>query len=153
MKGITGFIIILGGVIILILMGFLSMLVRSGRKQEKTLYRHMILADVLNLSFERDQEQLDYVLHEALKLTESEYGYIYLYDEEKQEFMLNSWTRGVMEACEVADKQTKYQLDKTGIWGEVVRQGKPIIINDFNKPHPLHPFSSRRRGRGLRCLG
>jgi hypothetical protein len=38
------------------------------KKREKTLYRHMILADILTFSFYSSQEQLDYVLHEALKL-------------------------------------------------------------------------------------
>ena len=35
------------------------------------------------------------------------------------------------------DIQTVYDLDKTGIWGEAVRQGKPIILNDFQKEHAL----------------
>lgn len=108
-----------------------------GKKQEKVLYRHMILTDVFIRSFKGRQEQLDYVLHEALKLTESQYGYIYLYDEDRREFSLNSWTRGVMEECEVAEKQSIYQLDKTGIWGEVVRQRKPIVVNNFAQPNPL----------------
>lgn len=107
------------------------------RKQEKVLIRHMILADVLSRSFKNTQEQLDYVLHEALRLTESQYGYIYFYDEEKREFTLNSWTKGVLEQCEVTEKQTRYQLENTGIWGEVVRQRKPIVVNNFDLPNPL----------------
>ena len=100
------------------------------------LNRNMILADVLTRNFKNRQEQLDYVLHEALKLTESQYGYVYLYDEEKQEFSLNSWTKSVIEECEVVMKSSVYKLDTTGIWGEVVRQKKPIIINDFEQPNP-----------------
>ncbi|HAN20878.1 MAG: hypothetical protein A2Y15_04650 [Clostridiales bacterium GWF2_36_10] len=112
------------------------------KKTEKILYRHKILVDVLNSNFKSRQEQLDYVLHQALELTESKYGYIYMYDEEKRQFTLNSWTIGVMEACQVMDKQSTYHLDKTGIWGEVVRQRKPIIVNNFKQPNPLkkgHP--------------
>lgn len=107
------------------------------KRKEKTLYRHMILVDMLSHRFKGKREQLDYVLNEALKLTESQYGYIYLYDEEKKEFILNSWTKGVMEECTVVQKQTKYQLEETGIWGEVVRQRKPILVNDFGQPNPL----------------
>src|SRR5690606_7501239 len=65
------------------------------------------------------------------------YGYIYLFDENKEEFSISSWTNGVMPDCGVIDKQTKYQLDRTGIWGEVVRQRRPVIVNDFNAPNPL----------------
>lgn len=42
-----------------------------------------------------------------------------------------------MEECHVLDPQTKYQLEKTGIWGEVVRQRKPIVVNEFAAPNPL----------------
>lgn len=107
------------------------------RKLQRMMYRHKILADVLTMSFQGIQEQLDYVLHQSLLLTESKYGYIYLYDEDNQEFTLNSWTNGVMEDCAVTDQQTKYRLDKTGIWGEVVRQRKPIVVNNFEQANPL----------------
>ncbi len=107
------------------------------KKREMALYRHRILADILSHGFQNRHDQLDYVLHEALKLTESKYGYIYLYDEERREFTLNSWTSGVMDACTVAEKFTVYQLDQTGIWGEVVRQRRAIVINDFEQPNPL----------------
>ncbi len=107
------------------------------KRQEKVLYRHMILADVITRDFFDRQEELDYVLHEALKLTESQHGYIYLYDEATEEFTLNSWTKGVMKECTVADKQYRYQLSKTGLWGEVVRQGKPIIENHYGDANPL----------------
>lgn len=107
------------------------------RQREKVLQRNMILADVLTRSFQSRQEQLDYVLHQSLELTESQYGYIYLYDEEAKEFTLNSWTKGVMEACDVTEKMSIYQLAGTGIWGEVVRQRKPILVNDFEQPNPL----------------
>ena len=107
------------------------------RKREKATQRLSILLDVLTRSFPSTQEQLDYVLHEALKLTDSVFGYIYMYDEQQQVFTLNSWTRGVMDSCRVINPQTLYALEKTGLWGEVVRQRKPIILNDFQKPHPL----------------
>ncbi len=106
-------------------------------RQQKSLIRNKILVGVLNKSFESKQEQLDYVLHEALKLTESKYGYIYFYDEESREFVINSWSKDVMDACGVAEQQSKYYLDKTGVWGEVVRKRKPIIVNDFEASHPL----------------
>lgn len=35
------------------------------------------------------------------------------------------------------EPSTVYELDKTGVGGEAVRQGKPIIINDFAAPNAL----------------
>lgn len=83
------------------------------------------------------QEFLDYALAEAIKITDSKLGYIYLYNEATSTFNLNSWSKEVMEACAIANPQTCYELEKTGLWGEAVRQRKPIIVNDFEKDHPL----------------
>jgi len=83
------------------------------------------------------QELLDFALSEAITLTGSKIGYIYFYDDKKQEFTLNSWSKDVMKECTVVEQQTIYQLEKTGFWGEAVRQRKPIIDNDFSAPNPL----------------
>lgn len=82
-------------------------------------------------------ELLDFALEEALRLTQSKIGYIYYYNEAKQEFTLNSWSKDVMKECAIVDPKTCYALDKTGIWGEAVRQRKPIIINDYETSQPL----------------
>lgn len=79
---------------------------------------------------------LDYVLNEVIKLTKSTIGYIYYYNEETELFTLNSWSKDVLRDCMIVEKQTTYELAKTGIWGEAVRQRKPIIINDFNAHNP-----------------
>ena len=52
-------------------------------------------------------------------------------------FILNSWSKEVMKECEVAEPQNVYELDKTGLWGEAVRQKKAIMVNDFHAPNPL----------------
>ena len=83
------------------------------------------------------QELLDFALEEAITLTNSKIGYVYLYDETKEEFILNTWSKEVMKQCTIAEPQTIYHLDKTGIWGEAVRQARQIIVNDFQAPHPL----------------
>ncbi len=79
---------------------------------------------------------LDYALDELIKITDSKIGYIYFYDEVKKEFILNTWSKDVMKECEVAEPQTIYCLDNTGLWGEAVRQKKPIINNNFEAYHP-----------------
>ncbi|HCT29799.1 MAG TPA: hypothetical protein DIW31_03475, partial [Bacteroidales bacterium] len=80
---------------------------------------------------------LDLALDEAIKLTSSKIGYIYLYDADKKQLTLNSWSKNVMEECRIENPQTCYELDKTGIWGEVVRQRKEIVINNFMEEHSL----------------
>jgi PAS domain S-box-containing protein len=79
---------------------------------------------------------LDRALEEAIRLTGSSIGYLYDYDEEKKLFTLNSWSKDVMKECTILEKQTLYELDKTGLWGEAVRQRKPIITNDYKAENP-----------------
>jgi PAS domain S-box-containing protein len=82
-------------------------------------------------------ELLNFVLEEAISLTKSKLGYIYFYDDTKKEFILNSWSKDVMQQCKVMEPKTVYQLETTGIWGEAVRQSRPIMINDFKAFDPL----------------
>ena len=109
----------------------------SERRQEKNARRNKILADMLSNRFESKQAELTYVVGEVLKLTESQYSYIYLYDEQSNQFSLISWSDSVHEVCGVVDKQTIYHLNQTGLWGEVVRQRKPMIINDYQAENEL----------------
>jgi two-component system CheB/CheR fusion protein len=83
------------------------------------------------------QELLDLALEEAITLTRSKFGYIYHYSEDAREFILNTWSNGVMKECSIVDPQTCYGLEKTGLWGEVVRQRTTIMLNDFQADHPL----------------
>ena len=99
--------------------------------------RLQCLVRVLQHKAESVQEFLDYSLAEALKLTESRLGYIYHYNEKRREFVLNTWSREVMAECAVKGPQKVYALDNTGIWGEAVRQRRPLIVNDFQAATPL----------------
>lgn len=78
---------------------------------------------------------LDFALESAITLTRSKIGYIYFYSEEKREFTLFSWSKEAMEDCKIAEPQTVYSLEKTGLWGEAVRQRRPIIMNDYKAPN------------------
>lgn len=111
------------------------------RKQteENILQNEARLRSLVNIFQHRAEDVqgfLDYALSEAIQLTGSKIGYIYFYNEEKNEFTLNTWSNDVMNVCSVIEPETVYQLEKTGIWGEAVRQRKEIVVNDFMAPHP-----------------
>ncbi len=95
------------------------------------------LVHILQHQFDNTEELLEHALNEALKLTGSEFGYIYHYHEDRKVFELSSWSKSVMEKCHVVEKQTVYRLDLTGIWGDAVRGRKPIVVNNFQDFHPL----------------
>ncbi|MEW6195699.1 MAG: PAS domain S-box protein [Bacteroidota bacterium] len=85
---------------------------------------------------ETENELLDYTLEEAINLTSSKIGFVYFYDETTKLLTLNSWSKDVMHQCAITEKQTVYELDKTGVWSEAIRQRKEIIVNDFQIVHP-----------------
>lgn len=111
------------------------------RQAEKDLLKNesrlQSMVRILNYQTDEIQDFLDYALNEAIALTESKIGYIYFYNEKRKKFILNSWSKAVLSQCEVADPQTVYQLEKTGLWGEAVRQRKEIVVNDFPAFNPF----------------
>lgn len=83
------------------------------------------------------QDLLEFALEEAIGLTGSKIGYIYHYNTETRQLTLNNWSEGAQSACSISRPERVYDLGKTGLWGEAVRQQKPIVINDYKAPHPL----------------
>jgi len=96
-----------------------------------------IIAECMTKAFANVQEQLNYALHEALQLTESQYGYIYLFDENTKAFSLNFWTNGAYHDCSVADERTQNELVKTRLWEEAAHTLRPVIVNRYNAPESI----------------
>ncbi len=111
--------------------------VLAQREVAHQIRRQQAVLDILQHEARDLQDFLDHALNQAIALTGSRIGYIYFYDEDTREFTLNSWSRDVMDECSVVNPQTVYSLDKTGIWGEVVRQRRAILVNDFPAANPL----------------
>jgi len=111
------------------------------KKMEEIIYAsNKRLQLLLALSLIKDVSQelmLDKALEYSIELTNSSIGYIYFYDENSRKFTLHAWSKEVMDECAVIEKKTQYDLESTGIWGEVIRQRIPIIVNDFEKDNPL----------------
>ena len=99
--------------------------------------RQAILLDIFNQKFQDQQAFLEYALQKAVDLTGSKYGYIFFYDEAQKEFNLDVFSSKVLADSKVSAPKTSYKLEETGFWGEVIRQRKAIINNDFLADHPL----------------
>lgn len=80
---------------------------------------------------------LDQTLDQVLYSTASKFGFIYLYDEEKQEFRAHSFSKTVMKECRIKQRNELYELSQVGLWAETVRQRNEIIVNDYQALHPL----------------
>ena len=102
---------------------------------EQEINRHNVRLESLwrisQFKTDNTKDLLDHALHEAILLTESKIGYIFFYNEHKMQFTLNTWSHAAMKECSVIQSETVYDLNKTGCWGEAVRQRQPYINNNF----------------------
>ena len=110
---------------------------RTEEEAQRSKSRLKRLVEILKHPAGTIQEFLDFSLDQAIQLTESKIGYIYHYNEDEQKFVLNTWSKDVMPLCAIQSPDTCYELSKTGLWGEAVRQRKPVVINDFEAAQPL----------------
>ena len=104
---------------------------------QKSRGRLKSMVDILQNQSQDDHVFMLFALEEAVRLMESDLGFIFFYSEDTKLFTLSSWSKKALEICKIPEPQTVYELEKTGIWGEPVRQKKPIIINNFMAPNPL----------------
>jgi signal transduction histidine kinase len=82
------------------------------------------------------QELTNFALEEAIHLTGSQIGYFAFMNEEETVLTMHSWSKSAMEECRVKDKPIIYPVETTGLWGEAVRQRRPIITNDYSALNP-----------------
>jgi two-component system cell cycle sensor histidine kinase/response regulator CckA len=86
---------------------------------------------------EASLEQIaDYVLEEVVELTRSKVGFLVFLDEDETSMTLHAGSKQVMEECSIEHWSTHFLVDEAGIWGEAVRQRRPIVINDYAVPNP-----------------
>mgnify|MGYP001592919275 CR=1 FL=1 len=82
------------------------------------------------------QAIIDFALEAATQLTGSDIGYLAFVNDDETLLTMYAWSKGAMEQCDITDKPLDYTLETTGLWGEAVRQRKPIITNDYAAPNP-----------------
>ncbi|HEY6008158.1 MAG TPA: PAS domain S-box protein [Geobacteraceae bacterium] len=83
------------------------------------------------------KEIADFALEEAVRLTRSTIGYVAFVNDDESLLTMYSWSREAMGECAIADKPLEYPLATTGLWGEAVRQRRPVITNDYAAPTPF----------------
>ncbi len=82
------------------------------------------------------REITDYVLDEAVNLTNSQIGYLAFANEDETILTMHSWSKTAQDQCAIVDQPINYPVKTTGLWGEAVRQRRPIITNDYAAPNP-----------------
>jgi PAS domain S-box-containing protein len=83
-----------------------------------------------------------FALEAGVEVTDSKIGYLAFMNADESVLTMYAWSRSAMKECAILDKPIEYPIEKTGLWGEAVRQRKPVITNDYAAPNPLkkgHP--------------
>ena len=82
------------------------------------------------------KEITDFTLEKAVELTESRLGYLAFLNDDESVLTMHSWSKSAMKECAIIEKPILYPVVNTGLWGEAVRQRRPIITNDYSSANP-----------------
>jgi PAS domain S-box-containing protein len=74
----------------------------------------------------------DTVLNEMVTMSDSRYGFYGFLNEDETFMLIHAWSEDVMKECAVHEKNLTFSIEKSGIWGNAIRERKVIIINDYN---------------------
>jgi two-component system sensor histidine kinase/response regulator len=110
---------------------------RAEAQGEMNSRRVQALLELNQMAGSSRQEISDFALEEAVRVTASTIGYLAFLDEDETTLTMYSWSRSAMAECAIADKPIEYPVETTGLWGEAVRQRKPVVTNDYTADNPL----------------
>lgn len=89
------------------------------------------LVKMASMGEEDFQTIVRYALEKSVELTHSKIGYVALYERDRGMLNMLAWSSQAMKGCEVSNYPVEFELNSTGIWGEPIRLGKSITINDY----------------------
>lgn len=81
-------------------------------------------------------EIFNFTFEAAVGLTRSKLGYLALMNEDETVMTMQLWSQEAMAECKVSGTPRIYPVETNGLWGEAVRQRRPIITNDYSAPNP-----------------
>ncbi len=99
-------------------------------------FRLEALLDLNQMAEASIKEITDFVLEEAIWLSNSKIGYLAFVDKDETLISIQSWSKRVLEECSIIDKPIIFPIKNIGLYGEPFRQRKPIIINDYSAHIP-----------------
>ncbi|TQD25360.1 GAF domain-containing protein [Methanolobus vulcani] len=110
---------------------------RAERKRRLEEERLEALVKLNSMTGASLNEITDFAREEAVRLTESTLGYLAFMNADETALIMHSWSKSAMKECGIKDKSFVYPIKTTGLWGEAIRQRKPIITNDYSHPSPM----------------
>jgi PAS domain S-box-containing protein len=92
----------------------------------------------LNQMLDASKDKIEeYTFNEAIRLTQSEIGYLGYMNQDETVMEVSFWSKNVLPECKIPDKTILFPLENAGLWAECIRQRKAIITNNYSAPNPL----------------
>ncbi|MCP1661533.1 MAG: PAS domain S-box protein [Methanocalculus sp. MSAO_Arc1] len=82
------------------------------------------------------RELTAYALDGARRMTESEYSFVALLSPDASLLSIHAWSEEVLADCRIAASPVEFSVHESGLLGEAVRTGKPVLVNDYSSGHP-----------------
>lgn len=103
------------------------------------------------MSDAHEEEIVRFALEEGVRLTESQIGYLAFANADESVLTMAAWSGQAIQESAIVQLPVAYQVGEIGLWGEAVRQRKPVITNDDNavvdssgESFPVGPVSLTR---------
>ena len=104
---------------------------RAEERLRKEVDRGVMLLELYEkASHLTDKELYDYVLDQAVDLTDSAIGFFHLVSDDQKDVILTTWNSEARKSC-TAPHETHYPVDQAGNWVDCVRFKRPVIYNDY----------------------
>lgn len=103
------------------------------KQKRKNALRSEILLEIHKKAFELDDSELyQFVLEKTVAITESEIGFFHQFDDDNNTIKLTAWNTNTVENCKT-QQETHYPIEYAGNWVDCVKEGKPVVYNEFKK--------------------
>jgi PAS domain S-box-containing protein len=120
------------------IVSFLDITDRKRAEEERALNARRLsaLLEINQMSSASIHDLTHFAMEEAVSLTGSSIGYIAFVNEDETVLTMFAWSKAAMVECAIGNKPITYPVNSTGLWGEAIRQRRPIITNDYAAANP-----------------
>jgi PAS domain S-box-containing protein len=115
---------------------------RSGDAHKQDGYRLQALVTFYQMTSTPLKELMTFAVEKAVEISASSIGYLAFVSDDETLLSMYAWSAQAMKECNIDKKPIEYSVASTGLWGEAIRQRRPVITNDYAADNPLkkgHP--------------
>ncbi|WP_211531330.1 PAS domain S-box protein [Methanocalculus chunghsingensis] len=111
--------------------------IRAEKERKLNELRMAALLELAEIADQPETTIIDTAIERAVAITGSQVGYLAFLSSDESLMTMYSWSEAANEGCGILNKPIIYPVSETGLWGEAVRQRKPVITNDYQAENPL----------------